>query len=128
VVGGRSGGDLPALADAMSGAPQSAGYLAGAGFFWTIGLLDLGVFLPLTGAACIGVRRGLCWAPKALYTVVGWFGLVGPAVAAMGIAMELNDDPAASTGQRGVHGSARSCVRRLRRVGVQAALAFIRHR
>lgn len=89
---------LPPLADAMSGAPHSDGYLAGPGFFWTIALLDLGVFLPLTVAACIGVRGGLYWAPKALYAVVGWFGLVGPAVAAMGIAMELNDDPTASLG------------------------------
>jgi hypothetical protein len=89
---------LPALADATSGAPQAQGYLAGPGFFWAIALLDLGVFLPLTVAACVGARRRLPWAPKALYAVVGWFGLVGPAVAAMGIAMKLNDDPTASTG------------------------------
>ena len=89
---------MPALADAMSGAPRADGYLAGPGFFWAIALLDLGVFLPLTVAACVGVRRGLPWAPKALYAIVGWFALVGPAVAAMAIAMQLNDDPAASTG------------------------------
>jgi hypothetical protein len=38
------------------------------------------------------------WAARALYTVVGWFGLVGPAVAAMAIAMVADDDPNASTG------------------------------
>jgi hypothetical protein len=30
--------------------------------------------------------------------VVGWFGLVGPAVAAMAIAMYVNDDPNAARG------------------------------
>jgi heme/copper-type cytochrome/quinol oxidase subunit 3 len=35
-------------------------------------------------------------AHKALYTLVGWFGLVGPAVAAMAIAMDANNDPNAS--------------------------------
>lgn len=34
----------------------------------------------------------------ALYLVTGWFGLVGPAVAAMAIAMYVNDDPNASAG------------------------------
>jgi hypothetical protein len=89
---------VPALADAMSSHPNDAGYLAGPGFFWTIALLDLGVFLPLIVAACVGIRRGARWAPRALFTVVGWLGLVGPAVAAMSIAMEVNGDPNASAG------------------------------
>jgi hypothetical protein len=61
-------------------------------------MLDLGIFLPLTVAACTGLRTGEAWARKALYTVVGWFGLVGPAVAAMAIASYLDDDPTASAG------------------------------
>lgn len=89
---------VPALADAMSSTPQEAGYLAGPSFFWAIALLDLGLFLPLTVAACIGLVRETPWAPKALYTVAGWFGLVGPAVGAMAIAMYANDDPNASGG------------------------------
>jgi len=40
--------------------------------------------------------RGSRWAHKALYTVVGWFGLVGLAVAAMAITMRVNDEPNAS--------------------------------
>lgn len=89
---------IPALIDWMSSHPEDAGYLAGPGFSWAIAMLDLGVFLPATVAACVGLARGTPWAQKALYLVVGWFGLVGPAVAAMAISMYVNDDPNASVG------------------------------
>jgi hypothetical protein len=92
---------LPALSDAMSSTPADDGYLAGPSFFWAIAMLDLGVFLPLTVAACVGLVRGAHWASKALYTVVGWFGLVGPAVAAMAITMYLNEDPNGSAASAG---------------------------
>ena len=65
-------------------------------FFWSIALLDLGVLLPATVATCVGLVRGARWAPKAMYLVAGWFGLVGPAVAAMAVVMAANDDPNAS--------------------------------
>jgi hypothetical protein len=42
--------------------------------------------------------RGRDWAPKALLGVAGWFGLVGPAVAAMAVAMRSGGDPGASVG------------------------------
>ena len=89
---------VPVLVDVMSGDPQDAGYLAGPAFFWAIAMLDLGVFLPATVATCVGLVHGSAWAPKAQYLVAGWFGLVGPAVAAMAIAMYANDDPNASAG------------------------------
>jgi hypothetical protein len=89
---------LPALADAMNGDPHDAGYRAGPTFFWTIAMLDLGIFLPATVLTCMALLRGRPWAQKALYLVVGWFGLVGPAVAAMAIAMYVNDDPNATVG------------------------------
>jgi hypothetical protein len=87
---------LPALADWMSAAPEDEGYLAGPSFAWAIAMLDLGVFLPVTVLTCIGLVRGRVWARKALLLVVGWFGLVGLAVAAMAITMYVNDDPNAS--------------------------------
>jgi hypothetical protein len=89
---------VPQLMDWMSSSPEDEIYLAGPGFSWVIAMLDLGVFLPATVATCIGLVRRAPWAHKALYTVVGWFGLVGPAVAAMAIAMYVNDDPIASGG------------------------------
>jgi hypothetical protein len=89
---------LPALADAMNGDPHDAGYRAGPTFFWTIAMLDLGIFLPATVLTCMALLRGRPWAEKALYLVVGWFGLVGPAVASMAIAMYVNDDPNATLG------------------------------
>jgi len=89
---------VPALADWLSATPADGVYLAGPGFAWTIATLDLGVFLPATAAACVGLFRGEPWAQKLTYAVVGWFGLVGVAVAAMAIAMYVNDDPNASGG------------------------------
>jgi len=87
---------LPALADWMGGTPEDPGYLAGPTFAWAIAMLDLGVFLPATIATCAGLLRSATWSGKALFTVVGWFALVGTAVAAMGITMYVNDDPNAS--------------------------------
>jgi hypothetical protein len=87
---------VPALLDWMSSSPTDEVYLAGQSFGWAIALLDLGIFLPLTVCACVGVARGSTWAKKALYAVVTWFGLVGSAVAAMAITMFVNDDPNAS--------------------------------
>jgi len=89
---------LPALGDAMSDAPGDAGYLGGPTFFWAIALMDLGIFLPATIATCTGLLRGAPWARKMLYALLGWFALVGPAVAGMAVAMYVNDDPAASGG------------------------------
>jgi hypothetical protein len=89
---------IPALADWMTSEPKDAGYLAGPTFSWAIAMLDLGVFLPATVAACVGLVRGAPWAHKALYLVIGWFGLVGPAVSAMAIVMYVNGDPNASGG------------------------------
>jgi hypothetical protein len=89
---------LPTLADWMSSTPTDKGYLSAPNFGWAIALLDLGVFLPLTVTACVALLRRRAWAAKALYAVTGWFGLVGPAVAAMAITMVENGDPNASTG------------------------------
>jgi hypothetical protein len=89
---------LPALADWMSASPDDKGYLAGPSFAWAIAMLDLGIFLPATVATCVGLVRGRNWARRALYLVVGWFGLVGAAVAAMALTMYVNDDTNASSG------------------------------
>jgi len=89
---------IPTLADWMSSSPSDDLYLAGRNFGWAIALLDLGVFLPLMICACVGVARARPWGKKALYAVVTWFGLVGPAVAAMAITMYVNEDPNGSAG------------------------------
>jgi hypothetical protein len=89
---------VPQLMDWMSSSPKDENYLAGPSFSWAIAMLDLGVFLPATVATCVGLVRGAAWSQKSLFAVVGWFGLVGPAVAAMAITMYVNDDPIASGG------------------------------
>ena len=64
--------------------------------FLLIAVMDLGVFAPAALAAGVGLRRGRPWAKTALHGVVGWFGLVGPAVAAMAVTMWRRGDPTAS--------------------------------
>jgi hypothetical protein len=49
---------VPALIDWMSSSPTDEVYLAGPTFGWAIALLDLGVFMPLTICACVGLARG----------------------------------------------------------------------
>jgi hypothetical protein len=93
---------IPALADWMSGSPRAKDYLAGPGFSWAIGLLDLGVALPATAAVCIGYRRGAGWARRALYALTAWFALVGAAVAGMAIAMQVRGDSAMTAPKMGL--------------------------
>lgn len=68
-------------------------------FFWSIFLLDLGVVVPATLAAGVGLLRGARSAHPALYGLMGWYALVPPSVAAMSAAMVVDDDPHASVGQ-----------------------------
>jgi hypothetical protein len=87
---------LPLLLDATRSRSLGSDYTAGPTFFWTIALLDLGVGLPTLIAAAVGLQRRRRWAAKALWILVGWLALVGPAVAGMATVMYLNDDPNAS--------------------------------
>ena len=68
-------------------------------FFWCIFLLDLGVVVPATLVAGLGLLRGARPAHTALYALLGWYALVPPSVAAMSAAMVINDDPHAVAGQ-----------------------------
>ena len=90
---------LPALSAAIAGDGLTAEFRQDVSMYWSFFLLDLGVVVPATIAAGIGLLRGASWSRKALYAVLGWFALVPPSVAAMGIAMVVNDDPNAAVGQ-----------------------------
>ena len=90
---------LPGLIDLMGGEPSVPEYLENPTTFFLIALMDLGVFLPAAVGAGIALRGEAPWARKAMYGIVAWFALVGVAVAAMTITMQVNDDPAASVGQ-----------------------------
>lgn len=68
-------------------------------FFWSIFLLDLGVVVPATLFAGIGMLRGARQAHTALYALVGWYALVPPSVATMSATMVVKDDPNAVAGQ-----------------------------
>lgn len=88
---------LPALADMMRDRPTGAGYLDNPAMTWTLALLDLGLATPAAVAVAVGLWRGAGWARRAAYPVAGFFALVGPAVAAMAMAMHVRHDPNAST-------------------------------
>lgn len=89
---------LPAILDLAIGTPTVAEYRENPTSYFLIATMDLGVVAPAAVATGLGLRRGLGWARQGLYAVVGWFGLVGPAVAAMSVTMWLEGDPAASAG------------------------------
>jgi hypothetical protein len=89
---------LPVLDDVMSSTPEDKGYLAGPNFFWVIAMLDLGVFMPLTIAACVGLLRGTLGRRRPSTWSSAGSGSLAPAVAAMAITMYVNDDPNASGG------------------------------
>jgi hypothetical protein len=90
---------LPMLGSAIAGDPIAAEFRQDVSMYWSIFLLDLGLVVPATVAAAVGLLRGARWGPKALYAVFGWFALVPPSVAAMGIVMVIKDDPNTSVGQ-----------------------------
>jgi hypothetical protein len=90
---------LTALVAGLQGDPLTAEFRDDVSMYWSIFLLDLGVVVPATIAAAVALLQGRSWGPKALYAVFGWFALVPPSVAAMGIVMVANDDPNAALGQ-----------------------------
>ena len=67
--------------------------------YWLIFLMDLGLFVPVAVVVMVGLWRGARWAMAALAGLVGWYLLVTVAVGAMSIAMAVNDDEFAASGQ-----------------------------
>ena len=90
---------LASFADALSSAPSRDEYLDNPTAFWLIAFLDLAVVSPVAVASGLGLRAGVNWAARGALTVVGWFALVPPSVAAMSLAMVANDDPNGSAGR-----------------------------
>lgn len=87
---------LPGLVDLAAGGAGPPAFRLNPTSWLLIATMDLGIAVPATVAAAMGLRRGAPWARKALHGVVAWFALVGLAVAAMAAIMLLRDDPAAS--------------------------------
>jgi len=88
---------MPTLIDAWRDHPERPEYLADPGVFWVVKLMDLGIVVPTLAAVGVGLLRGAGWAHKAAYGVLGWFALLGSSVAAMGVVMQVEADPSAST-------------------------------
>jgi len=99
-----SNGLIDALSDFQGWATEPGAnrgeYLENPHMYWTVVMMDLGMLVPAAVATGVALLRGgSAWAHKAMYVVVGWLALVGPAVASMGVAMEVNEDPNASLGK-----------------------------
>lgn len=88
---------LPALVELVQGAPSIVDFRENPTSFLLIGVLDLGIVLPASLVAGIGLLRGARWARKAAYAVIAWFALVPASVAAMAVTMQVNGDPNADT-------------------------------
>ena len=86
------------IADLLAGDPTGVDYRENPTAYLLIGVLDLGVIVPATITAAVGLRKHTTWARTASYAVIGWFALVPAAVAAMAVVMQINDDPNATTG------------------------------
>lgn len=95
---------LPAVPAAVANESIPEGSLGDPAMFWSIFLMDLGIFVPVALATAVALRRGTPWALRSHYVVVGWFGLVNLAVLAMSIVLSLNDDPHAASGQIALFG------------------------
>jgi len=95
IFGGRW---LTGIIDLLGGNPSNADYQENPTAYLLIGLLDLGVVVPMAVAAGTALRRNTRWARTAAYAVIGWLALVPAAVAAMAIVMQINDDPNATPG------------------------------
>ena len=90
---------LGAVAGSVAGGPLPVEFAAARTFYWSIFLLDLGVVVPATVAAGIGLFRDARAAHTALYAVMIWYALVPPSVAAMSATMVINGDPYAAPSQ-----------------------------
>lgn len=89
----------PAIAGLTAGDPAIPEYRENPTSYLLIATLDLGLFLPAIVASGVALRRGRTGARKGLHLVLGWFALVGLAVAAMSVTMRWHGDPAMSAGQ-----------------------------
>lgn len=77
---------------------ESTEYQQGPTLFWLIKMLDLGFLVPALGAIGIGLLRGSILAARLAYGMVVYAVCMAGAILGMGIAMWIEDDPAASVG------------------------------
>ena len=87
---------VPAFIGSVGSEALTDEFAADPAFFWTILLMDVGIVVPCLVATAVALRRGAPSATKSTYALVCWFALVPPSVAAMAVAMVINDDPNAS--------------------------------
>lgn len=84
---------LPGVAAALNSESIPEESLGDPAMFWSILLMDVGIFVPLVAATAIALRRGSAAGLRGLYAAVGWFVLVTLAVLTMAIVMVANHDP-----------------------------------
>lgn len=95
---------LPAIPAAFANGTIPEESLGDPAMFWSIFLMDLGIFVPVVLATAVGLRRRTRWALRSMYVVAGWFVLVNLAVLAMSIVLVVNDDPYSTGAQLALFG------------------------
>ncbi len=87
---------LRGVASLTGGPPYGVEYTQSPAVFLIVKWMDLGLVVPVSLLTALGVWRRTAWSGLLAVAVIGWGALLGGAVAAMGVVMVLNDDPAAS--------------------------------
>lgn len=89
---------LRTLLDAMGPTPSTPEYLADPTAFWLVKFMDLAIVVPVAVVTGVALLRGRTWARAPMYAVLGGYSLLAIAVVAMGVVMQVEDDPGASLG------------------------------
>jgi hypothetical protein len=92
------GQHLPPMLAAWSRPESLTEYVSSPTPFWLVKLMDLGIVAPVAVATGIGLLRHARWAQRLMYPLLTGYTLLGCAVTAMGVVMNVNADPDASVG------------------------------
>jgi hypothetical protein len=87
---------LPTMVTAWRDPGALADYASSPTPFWLVKLMDLGIVVPASIAAGVGLLRGAAWARRLMHTLLTACTCLGASVTAMAVMMLLHDDPGAS--------------------------------
>lgn len=87
---------LPLLVGLLTGDPTDPWFLDNPTAFMLIATLDLAIVVPATATAAFGLWSGAVWGRPAAYAMIGFYAVVPLSVAAMAVAMVVNNDPMGS--------------------------------
>ena len=87
---------LPLLGELLTGSPTDPAFVDNPTAFMLIAMLDLAIVVPASATAAFGLWSGAVWGRSAAYAMIGFYAVVPLSVAAMAVAMVVNNDPMGS--------------------------------